>query len=91
MVEAPVAQVNGVGIHPGLRERPARNAEIYERHLLGERQSDLAAEFDVHYSRIWKIVQNEEKRRRLAGLPWGDRLIRAWARAAYLEDLEPIE
>lgn len=86
-----MAHTNGVGLHPHYRERPARNAEIYERHLLGESQRNLADEFEITHGRIAKICQNEEHKRRMAGRPWGDRLIRAWARAAYLEDLEPIE
>jgi Mor family transcriptional regulator len=91
LVEALVAELNGVGVHPYYRERTARNAEIYERHVLGETQSSLANEFDITPGRIYAIVKSEEARRRRSGQPWGDRLIRAWARAAYLEDLEPIE
>lgn len=86
-----MTQLNGHGLMPVVAEKRARNAEIYERYILGERQAALAEEFDVHPSRIWALVQNEEKRRRLTGQPWGDRLILGWARAAYLEDLEPIE
>lgn len=69
----------------------ARNSEIYERALLGEAKAALAAEFAVNYSRIFAIVRAEEQRRRISGRPWGQRLLLAWARAAYTEDLEPIE
>ena len=83
-----MGHTNGISDH---RIRPARNAEIYERWLLGETQSSLSREFNLNPSRIWKITQVEEQRRRLHGLPWGQRLLVAWARAAYTEDLEPVE
>lgn len=71
--------------------RNARNAEIYERWLIrGETQRALAAEFGLNPSRIYKICQDEEQRRRLVGEPWGDRLVKGLARAAHLEDLEPV-
>jgi hypothetical protein len=79
---------NGISTH---RVRTVRNAEIYERLLLGESQASLAREFKVTAPRIHVITQNEEQRRRLAGEPWGHRLLLGWARAAYLEGLEPDE
>lgn len=79
---------NGIS---ALRVRPARNAEIYERLLLGETQASLAREFQVTAPRIKVITEREEHRRRLSGEPWGTRLVLGWARAAYLEGLEPDE
>ena len=79
---------NGISNH---RYRAARNAEIYERLLLGETQTSLAREFDITPSRIAVLGRNEEQRRRLQGEPWGQRLLVGWARAAYTEDLEPVE
>ncbi len=81
--------VNGHGAMP--TRRVARNDEIYHRHLLGEGADALAKEFQVHRSRIWAICQAEERRRRLRGEPWGERLLKALARSAYLEGLEPYE
>lgn len=73
-----------------LPRRNARNAEIYERWLIeGESARALAEEFGLNQSRIYAICQGEERRRRLAGEPWGDRLLKGLARAAYLEDMEP--
>ena len=83
-----MAHTNGLATN---QLRAGRNAEIYERALLGESQSSLAREFKLNPSRIYKLVQDEEKRRRLQGRLWGARLLVAWARAAYIENLEPIE
>jgi len=81
--------VNGAGV--ARTEQRARNSEIYERALLGETHSSLAREFGLHHSRIYAIASREEHCRRIAGRPWGQRLLVAWARAAYIEDLEPME
>lgn len=45
-------------------EQTARNAEIAQRRLAGERPTDLAKEFGVSPERVWQIVQAEQRRQR---------------------------
>ncbi len=42
--------------------KEARNAEIYQRYLAGERGVDLAREYGMSLQRIYKIIRNQKKR-----------------------------
>lgn len=77
----------------GLADEPEeRNGKIYLRVLLQHgTHAEIAEPFYIAEGTVRWIVDEEEKRRRKAGEPLGDDLLREYARLAWLEDLEPIE
>jgi len=63
--------------------RAARNARIYEQHLLGVTSTEMANTYDVNSSQIRKIWKREEAMRRRTGLPVDREWLREMAKLAW--------
>jgi len=63
--------------------KAARNARIYEQHLLGITSTEMADMYDVNPSQIRKIWKREEARRRREGLPADREWLREMAKLAW--------
>ncbi len=63
--------------------RAARNARIYEQHLLGVTSTEMAEMYDVNSSQIRKLWKREEARRSRVGLPVGREWLREMAKLAW--------
>ncbi len=63
--------------------RAARNARIYEQHLLGVTSTEMAEMYDVNSSQIRKLWKREEARRSRVGLPVDREWLREMAKLAW--------
>ncbi len=63
--------------------KAARNARIYEQHLLGVTSTDMANQYDVDSSQIRKVWKREEARRKRIGLTVDRSWLREMAKLAW--------